>query len=107
MDLYSLSLGLALTAVAIAVAAAVTAIGLRRGPRQARRWPLRLAALGALASLPLVAFSSVFHLLTGHRPGTPADMGPTEFVTEHPAFLVVVALAALVLGWRRSSGRRS
>jgi hypothetical protein len=60
---------------------------------------LRLARFGALASLPIVAFSLVFHVLTGHRPDTPQGMAVPEFVLEHPSFVVVVVLAALVLWW--------
>jgi hypothetical protein len=98
LDLYSLTLGLALVAIGVSVLAALSArIGLGKTSAAARTWPARMARVGALASLLLVAFSFLFHLLTGHRPGTPQAMGTTEFVLEHPAFVAVAVVAVLVL----------
>ena len=102
MDLYSLALGLALVALAVAVLAALSArIGLGKTKAAAMTWAVRLTRLGALASLLFVAFSLLFHLLTGHRPGTPQAMGAAEFVLEHPSFVAVAVIAALVLWWSR------
>ena len=100
MDLYSLALALSMVAVGVSVLAGLSALAARRASKkEARTWLPRLALFGALASLPLVAFSLVFHLLTGHRPDTPQGMAVPEFLLEHPSFVVVVVLAALVLWW--------
>ena len=108
MDLYSAALSLALVAVGISVLAASSAwIAVRATKAEARTWLPRLARIGALASLALVTFSLVFHLLTGHRPGTPQAMAVPEFILEHPSFAVVVVLAALVLRWLHRASARS
>jgi len=100
MDLYSVALSLALLAAGVSMLAALVQwVAARKGNAGADAVPRRVARLAALASLPLVAVSLVFHLFTGHRPGTPEGMTTLAFVLEHKAFAGIVLLAALVL-WR-------
>lgn len=105
MDLYSVTLGLALAAAGVSLAAALAArLAISPAKARAGRRVSRWARAGAVASLLLGTFSLVFHLLTGHRPGTPEAMGPAELVLEHPSFVLVFALAVVVLVWLRREG---
>jgi hypothetical protein len=47
--------------------------------------------------------AALWHLPAGHRPGTPAALGPAAFFAEHPAVLGFAALGLVVvyLGRRR------
>jgi len=96
VDLYSATLGLAIVAFSLSAAAALSA---RLGGRRRAGTRIRLARLGALTSMALALASLLFHLLTGHQPGSPGGMGWAELLVEHPSFAVVAVLAALVLGW--------
>lgn len=98
-DFYSLFLAAALALVVGALgAAALFRIG-------ALRWRWRDAVRNAtLAGLALGLAAGLIHLRMGHQPGSPAELGWSEFFAEHPALAVVGVAGLLALwlsAWRR------
>lgn len=103
MDPYSLLLAAGIGAAALAL---VLAIAVRVGLYRARL--VQWAPLAAALSVLLVAVAAVFHLLTGHGPGSPAPLEPFAFLDQHLAVLVIPAVALLAVGLGRSpAGERS
>jgi hypothetical protein len=94
IDLYSFLLVLAVLLVTMAVASALGSYWSRspRGLGAARL----LAILAAACDLASV----LVHLAFGHRPGSSAALPFTAFLTEHPAFVAVFALA--IFAWAAS-----
>ena len=102
VDFYSVPLSLSLVAAvaSLALALAGRLAGRARSAPAWTRGRLRGLSLAAgVAALVLVTGSTVFHWLTGHRPGSPGALSPGAFFGEHPAFVTVagVATAALFL----------
>jgi predicted permease len=104
MDPYSLTLLAALVAAGVALVAPALSWrapgrpGRRAGhrPGEASTEVLRRAARWASAAAFALALISLgIHLGTGHRPGTPAALGPAEFLRHHP-MPVAVALLSIV-----------
>jgi hypothetical protein len=98
-DFYSLFLAAAIALVGGALGAAalfrIGALGWRW------RGAVRKAAFGGLA---LGAVAALIHLRMGHEPGSPAELGWSEFFAEHPALIVVAGaglLAVWLSAWRR------
>ena len=102
-SVYSATLASSMLFVAVGLMATLV-IKLGAGLLGSRRVRLlvfasRLCAVGALI---LVAAAAATHVHFDHSSdGTYGSMGPLLFVKEHPAFWVVVALAALNLWWLR------
>jgi hypothetical protein len=51
----------------------------------------------AIISLILVLFSLIYHLFTGHAPGSEIALNFLEFLREHPAFWIALILSSLPL----------
>lgn len=101
MDLYAWLLTAAVAAAAIAVLLG-TAIRLDQFGARLVQWPSLLAAL----SIGLVVVAAVYHLFTGHGPGSPEPLEPIGFLVEHQALAVIVAVALLALGLAKKGRRR-
>jgi hypothetical protein len=100
MDIYSITLAASIAALGIAVAAAVIARF-----RQNHLVLHVVAKVGAALALVLGVASGVTHLLVDHRPGTPAALGWTDFMLEHPVLAVVGIVGVLIfLLQRRNTG---
>ena len=67
------------------------------GDREPRRWPRRLAAIGAIV---VVAVASIVYLSLGHRPHFPAAAPPTPVATSATA--EPDAIGGPVLPWAAS-----
>jgi hypothetical protein len=92
-DFYSLLLAAAIALVGAALGAGAL---FRLG---ALRWRWRdVVRNAALAGLAFGLAAALIHLQIGHRPGTPAELGWSEFFAEHPA-LAAVAVAGLLALW--------
>jgi hypothetical protein len=105
--LYSLSLLAALILGSCGVLTALVAWLAGRGLRLLRALdvtPRRLARsardLGAFGGIALL-LSVAVHLTSGHRPGTPAALGPWAFVAAHPAFGTAFLLSVFAFFWGR------
>ena len=95
MDIYSVTLALALAAAVAAVGLAghcwLASVGVLRS--LLRISSRRVARRAAIAALGLSFLSAASHLAIGHRPGSASELAPAAFAMEHPAFVIVVALA--------------
>jgi hypothetical protein len=78
-----------------AVVASWLGIGAAKWWHRVPEWLHRLIFLLLLLALALDALSLTVHVTWGHRPGTDQAMNWRNFLTNHPAFLVVAFFSLL------------
>ena len=109
MDLYSVTLGLAIAATSCAVGLTlVSRLPSWRDAESPRRSAVARngAAVTGVTALTLVILSAVFHVGTGHTPGSSTALGPAAFLAMHPALAVTVVMAAVPLAVLRITRAR-
>lgn len=97
--LHSLSLLVALLAAGVGAVAGVVALGTRIRGRESPR-PSVTAGVGAALGFASGLVSFLVHRRFGHGPASATPLGLAELVARHPAYLVVLATAAVgATGW--------
>jgi hypothetical protein len=98
-DPYSFLLALAVSALALAWVLLIAS----------RWWPAtrRGSTAAALLAAALDLASLVIHVGAGHRPGSPDGMTVGGFVSQHPAFVVVLAASAAALALATTTARQA
>ncbi len=91
--LYSLSLLLALMLGAVGTAALVHSMILRLSGRRRNFYVTRFPIICGGAALLAGVFSAIVHLLFGHDSDSLEPMAPGQFMMQHKAYWVVLALA--------------
>ncbi len=90
-QLYLLLLGAAFLFMTVSLAA----LGFAKFAKSV--WTMRASRGLAIVCLVLDFASFMVHLVSAHRPGSELAMAPMAFLGAHPSFLVIAALAGLVV----------
>ena len=96
LDFYSITLALALAATFGSVVLVATSWFARNSggdPTAIRRFGRILS----VTSLVLLSITGLYHLIIGHRPGSPTALAPMAFCSEHPALFVGAGAASIAL----------